>query len=644
MNDKQEATSAQIASTSLFQSERLNRILTESLKDIVFIIDRDDRVAYVNQVAAAFLGRTAGEILGKPRSLFFPSPDTELQKRALDQVFQSGEGFQSDSYVPSSNMPRWIDTILIPIKDETSRVEAVMGVSRDITDRKRAENALAAEKERLAVTLRSIGDGVIVTNREGRIEFMNSVAEQLTGRRFEESWGRLISEVWQAFTEPGREPCSPPLAVVLETGECINPKCNFWIKSKKGGERLVSMTAAPLKHNGSNISGMVLAFKDITEKTLMEEEVRKSQHLESLGILAGGIAHDFNNLLAGIFGYMDVALETIRDQARTRDYLQKAMGVLQRAKDLTHQLLTFSKGETPERRLISMTELIKDASAFAMAGSNVKLTLSLSDDLSSCELDAGQISEMINNILINAQQAMPSGGSISLVAENVSIEGQHNLPIKTGCYVLVAIRDTGTGIPADCLGRIFDPFFTTKKKGNGLGLTMSYSVVKKHEGCLLVESEINKGTTFKIYLPASMKKASDKKTVTKSPKTGHGNILVMDDEEVLRDVICSMLKTLGYTPVAVSTGTEVVALFADNLSKNTPVACIILDLTVPGEMGGKEAMQQILEQDPNARGIVSSGYSDDPILSDPLKFGFRAVLRKPFTLRDFGNVIHQALS
>jgi len=390
--------------------------------------------------------------------------------------------------------------------------------------------------------------------------------------------------------------------------------------------------------------GAVLVFRDITEKTILEREMMKSQKLESLGILAGGIAHDFNNILTSILGNVSLAKLSIEHDETVFQMLGEAEKAALQAKGLTQQLLTFSKGGAPIKETASITDLLKDTIEFALRGSGIQCSYSLSPDLYSVKIDRGQISQVISNLVINAKQAMPSGGEIKINASNMLIPKQQSLPLKRGKYILIIIEDEGLGIPPAHLSKIFDPYFTTKQAGSGLGLAVTYSVIKKHGGHITVESEVGKGTRFSVYIPASDKVVTRNKIVENSEYYGTEKVLVMDDEESVRKITQGILEKLGYTVVVASEGKQAIELFNRAKKGGDPFDLVIMDLTIHGGMGGKETIKKIREFDPGIKALVASGYSTDPVLSDYLNYGFDGVLIKPFRLKELGEALQLVFS
>lgn len=416
--------------------------------------------------------------------------------------------------------------------------------------------------------------------------------------------------------------------------------------SKNGKKIWWDSKVTPIRGMDGTVRSVLRISRDITELKKGEEELIKSQRIESLGTLAGGIAHDFRNILTIVIGKIALAKMHLNPEDEVAELLTSAEKACKRATDLTNQLLTFSKGGVPIKKTVSIADLIKESVDFSLRGSKVKCKSSIPKDLWPVEVDEGQISQVINNLIINADQAMPEGGKIIVSAENISdaAKEKEGLPVKEGRFVKISIKDQGVGIPKEHLSKIFDPYFTTKQKGSGLGLTTSYSIIKKHEGYITAESEIGVGTTFHIYLPASQKEIPETKTVNKMHTTGKGKVLFMDDEEMLRESTCDLLIHLGYEALGAGDGSEAVLLYQKSKETGRPFDAVILDLTVPGGMGGKEALEKLIEIDPDVKAIVSSGYSNDAAMSDFRKYGFKDVVVKPYKIEELSEVLNRVIS
>ena len=409
---------------------------------------------------------------------------------------------------------------------------------------------------------------------------------------------------------------------------------------RKDGKRVpIDITASLVRYAGKTVVQAIL--RDISERKKMEEEQLLLSKLESLGLLAGGIAHDFNNILTAILGNISLARldaqpgRGIEDNSLKR--LEEAERACQRAQALAGQLLSFAKGGLPIKKATSAAALIKESINLALSGSKARSKLSLPEDLWFMEVDEGQISQVLNNLLINADQAMPGGGIITVLAGNVTVGDE--FPLAKGDYVKITVSDQGIGIPHNFLGKIFDPYFTTKQKGSGLGLATSYSIIRNHAGNITVESKIGAGTSFQVYLPAVQATDLPQEKPAAEPSRGQGRILVMDDDEMVRELLIIMLQKLGYEASCAEDGAEAIKIYREALAESQPFTAAIFDLTVPGGMGGKEAIRQLLAVDPQIKAIVSSGYSDDPIMANFKTYGFQGVITKPYRIAELGNIL-----
>jgi PAS domain S-box-containing protein len=397
--------------------------------------------------------------------------------------------------------------------------------------------------------------------------------------------------------------------------------------------------------DGDEVRGLRGLMVDITERKKMEEELLRAQKLESIGLLAGGIAHDFNNILMAIIGNISIASMEAPPNSRIVERLTAAERASLQAKDLTQQLLTFSKGGAPIKSTASVANLIRDSANFALRGSNVRCEMVIPDDLWPIEVDQGQMNQVINNLIINADEAMPDGGIIAVRAENVTLDTDSPaaLPLRPGTYVKLTIFDQGIGIPPEHLSRIFDPYFTTKQKGSGLGLATAYSIIKKHDGYITVESRLGAGTSFTILLPASANQAPAASKGEGHPLRGKGRVLVMDDEDLIRDVVGQMLEYIGYEPDFARDGAEAIERYRMAKETGRPFRAVIADLTIAGGMGGREAIKKLLEFDPDAKAIVSSGYSNNPIMANYRKYGFCGVVAKPYEIQKLSDELYKVI-
>jgi PAS domain S-box-containing protein len=528
---------------------------------------------------------------------------------------------------------------------QLNRLNAELGdrVAERTNELATANEALSGEKERLAVTLRSIGDGVIATDVSGQVVLLNRAAEEISGWSAQDAEGRPLADVLRIVARETRAPLSDPARAVLERGVMVLQPAEALLLARDGREILIADSAAPIRDRDSRIVGVVVVFRDVTERQKMEECLRDAQRLESLSVLAGGIAHDFNNLLSGIFGFIEIAQRSSTPGGKASAALERGLSVLKRARGLTGQLLAFSRAGQPVMAPLALDRLLHDGVPFALSGSNVSADLRIAEDLWLCKADAQQMDQAIDNLLLNARQAMAEGGRVTLSAENVVLPRDCSAPLPDGRYVRLRIRDQGVGIPRELRARIFEPFFTTKPGGTGLGLAITYSIVQKHGGHIEVNSEPGAGTTFTILLPACDEEAAVPKPSALQPVAGKGRVLVLEDEEYLREVVNEALTTLGHEVVAVGHGEQAVALFREARATQRPFDVVILDVNVRGGMGGVATLTQLREIDGGVRAIASSGYSGD-IMAHPADYGFRAVLSKPFTAAELGAVLGSVLA
>ena len=404
----------------------------------------------------------------------------------------------------------------------------------------------------------------------------------------------------------------------------------------------VEVSANLISYGGKEI--LCVVSRDITARKKAEKELLKAQKLESLGLLAGGIAHDFNNILTGILGNISLAKLHAKDDTTLIKRLADAEKATMRAKDLTYQLLTFAKGGAPIKETASIEDIVRDTCGFALRGSNVGYDFRPAQDLWPVEIDRGQISQVVGNLVVNAKQAMPEGGTIEITSANVVLNEGRVATLPAGKYVLISVQDHGIGIPQRHLARIFDPYFTTKQGGSGLGLATSYSIIEKHDGHIEVKSEPGSGTIFQVYLPASDGAAPPAPKIETRPIPGKGRILVMDDEEMIREVAKEMLILLGYQVEVAENGAQAVHLYEQALDSGRRFDAVLMDLTVPGGMGGKEAIRKLLELDPKVNAIVSSGYSNDRVMADYRGYGFQGVVTKPYKIQELSEVLQEVIS
>ncbi len=624
--------------------------LLQALPIPILFIDRSYSVYYANRALAKFTAKYE-EIKGVSFPELFPDPDDAQRARAvLDSLFTRSRRMALEGLMQFGKSRIWGRVHFRAIRVRERKL--ALALVEDLTAEKK--RVLLNNKYRMLVNLLPIGivefslmrpiptnlplDEAIGCILDARAVDGNPEFARIQGyRRIEDLMGVKLMEL---FPYEGQNRA-------LYHGWIGD---GFPIRSvetqqlgARGMVRHLEKTLIGIVSE-ERLFGLWLGIRDITERQSVREDVLRAQKLESIGILAGGIAHDFNNILTAILGNINLARIDSDLGEQTASRLLEAERGAWRAKGLTSQLLTFSRGGMPVKKAFSLGPLLRESVAFALMGSNVGFTFFIDDDLWPVEADEGQIGQVVNNIVINAGQAMPEGGEVSVKAANETVTDDAGLPLKPGRYVKISIEDTGTGIPEGYLQRIFDPYFTTKQRGSGLGLATSYSIVKKHGGFIGVESQLTVGSCFHVYLPASARELAMPGADATEPLRGKGRILVMDDEEMVRSVAEQMLRHMGFEVVQARDGTEAVKLYKRALEEQRRFDAVIMDLTVPGALGGKQAVKRLLKIDPQTKAIVSSGYSTDPVMSRFRDYGFVGVASKPYDSVELFKVLTEVLS
>lgn len=626
----------------LRDSEQKYRTLVENIPERVFVKDRTLTYVSCNRRYAQDLKIQAHEIVGRTDYDFHPRDLAEKYRADDKRILESGREETIEEPWLNDGQPRVAETTKTPVKDDAGNIVGILGIFRDITDRKCAEDALHRSQIALLATLDATDDGILTVDDNGKV--MNA------NRRFQEMW-RISPELIEQKND------DVLLAHVLD--QLVEP--DIFLKKVKQlysadevdfdtlrfkDRRIFERYSRPLLLENV-IIGRVWSFRDVTGRKRAEEDRQRAAKLESIGTLAGGIAHDFNNVLTGILGNIQLA-NAYLGQNRTdtaKEMLTEAEKASLRAKALTQQLLTFSKGGEPVKKVMHIGRLIVESATFALRGATVKPEFAVPDNLWEIEVDEGQLNQVISNLLINASHAMPNGGTINVAAGNMVIKKDNAMSLPEGRYVEIAIEDYGIGIPEGNKVRIFEPYFTTKQKGSGLGLATCYSIVKNHGGHITVESELGVGTTFRIYLPASTTPASVKARQEEyGQKVGEGRVLVMDDDDSIRALLSAILNGAGYSVVLAADGAEAIEKYGKAKAAGTPFDAVIMDMTIPGGMGGREAIGELLRIDPLIKAIVSSGYANDPMMAEFQSYGFKGVVTKPYSVREMVNTLQKVLA
>ena len=648
------------AEKRLQENERKYRTLFDSSRDAIMMLSPPDWSFTAGNQATIELFRCNSESDFTSRRPWELSPEYQPD----GQISSIKAKMMIESAVKTgSNLFEWThqqtDGEILQASVLLSRIELqghtmLQATVRDITSRKEVEEELrnhrfhleelvrnrtaelSESEEKYRTLVEQSHDGIYIYSGGGFLfannrmcDFTGYTKEELSGMKF---WELAHPEDLERIRE---------YELLRESEAEVPSVFQVRVVKKDGIDRYIEFSAKNITYHGEY--AVLGVGRDITALKLFDEEQSKMDKLESLGILAGGIAHDFNNFLAVIIGNISLSRLMVEPGSNIYEILTSSEHAASQASALTRQLLTFSKGGEPVKDLISITTLLQESCNFILSGSNVSAEFDFSEDLRLISADPGQITQVINNIILNANQAMPEGGRIFISAENIEISDNGIIPLTEGSYIRIQIKDEGIGIPEEQLTIIFDPFFSTKQLGTGLGLSTAYSIIHKHHGHILVESEINSGSTFIIYLPSVTDIMEKKQMEIDFLTAAEGRVLIMDDKEIIRDTVSAILKRLGYEVECAVNGHEAIEKYSNSMKNGNSFNAVILDLTIPNGMGGAETMKELLSIDPDVRAIVSSGYSTDPVMSDYEKYGFKGVMLKPYSISHIAYVLQEVI-
>ncbi|MHB9155938.1 MAG: PAS domain-containing hybrid sensor histidine kinase/response regulator [Endomicrobiales bacterium] len=626
---------------SLVREHEFTRALLDNMSDGVVACDANGVLVLFNRTVCEWHGRDAQALPSsewpKHFDLYEPGGETPMGAGSVPLARALGGEYVVNAPMTIAVKGRPLRHVLAsarPFYDGQGRKLGAVVVMTDITERKRTEEELRKNESFLDNIVDNLPNMIFVKDaRELRFVRWNKAAEGLVGYSRESLLGKNDYDFFPPdeadhFVRKDRE--------VLESGQLLDiPEEKILTKDR--GERILHTRKIPLFDGKGNPQFLLGISEDITERKQMEAQKISMEKLKSLGLLAGGIAHDFNNLLSVIMGNISYA-RSFPSREKSLESLTDAKKACRRAKSLTHQLLTFAIGNEPVKRTVSIDELLRQTVKFFLSGSNIEPQFSLVDPWP-VEIDVDQINQVIQNLVVNARDAMPDGGVLEVTSRNVQE--------REGRFLSIRIKDNGGGIPPEILDRIFDPYFSSKKTGTGLGLTIAYSIIQKHKGSITVDSRPGEGTVFTILLPASATAAPEEAPVRPlagelKPVRGM-RILVLDDEEGIRDMLERALESLGHTAVTSSNGDDTLRLFREAAQSGAPFDLVIMDLTIPGRRGGKDIIGEVLEIAPNVKTIVSSGYSEDPVMANFKTCGFHAILQKPYEIEELNEVLGRLL-
>ena len=618
----------------MIRDKALLRCIIDSIGDLIYIKDMNGVYLACNKASEAFIGLPECEQIGKTDFDFFDREIAEVIQEFDQQILASGKENRKEEWVTYQDGSRGLlDSIKAPYYGPDGEPLGLVGISRDITERKQIEGALHDSEEQFRTLCNAAPIGIFRTDSQGGANYFNPRWEEITGIPASEGmgsgWGKGvhpddIEELRKAWLEASAKGhnFSHEHRQLTPQGKTV------WVRA----------LASPIYGSDGTILSHVGTLEDTTELWQARQEMVKAVKLESVGVLAGGIAHDFNNILTAVFGSISLARFQSHDSEAVNKRLEDAENAIVRATDLTKQLLTFARGGEPIKKVVGVNDLLQEAARFVLHGSNVNCEFDLEGDIWSVEADEGQLTQVIHNLILNAVQAMSQGGTVTISSRKISS------PLKENRFVKITVADTGTGIPENILQKIFDPYFSTKSQGNGLGLAMCYSIIRKHGGKIRVASTVGEGTKFFISLPASEHECVSCAKSQMELSRGSGRVLVMDDKEDVRTTAQAILKEIGYTVELAEDGAEALAIYSKCKEQGAPIYAVILDLTVPAGMGGKETIENLLKIDPAVQAIVSSGYSNDPVMANYRDYGFRAVLTKPYRPQEMSKVLSELTS
>ncbi len=569
-------------------------------------------------------------------SIIHPGDEERVFAEAKDfSIVERTDYIQEYRILTKDGATRWVIDQTWAVKDPHGTIINWYSILIDITEAKENELAFAEERERLRVTIRAIADGVVATDILGTIVLCNDVAKDLFALT-ESPEGHVFSDYFHARNALSGEE-TPNVIKEILSGQGPTSVRPVVLTDIHGNRKFVEYSASPIINDSKKIVGVVVVIRDVTLRNKLEAEAQKAEKLESIGVLAGGIAHDFNNILTAIYGNISLAKLHVADNEKAVQLLDSAERASGHAKNLAGQLLTFAKGGAPFKRIGNFGKTLIESVTFIMRGSNIKTIFHVSDDLWAADYDDNQLAQVIGNLVLNAKQSMHNNGVLTVTATNCSGENRPENALFDH-YIRVSIKDNGCGIKKEDLEKIFDPYFTTKENGSGLGLTTSFSIIKKHDGFFTINSLPGDGTECVFYLPA-ITDAVVPEPIPKQPLAvgiDLGVVLVMDDEPLVREAAGEFFKYLGYMVLYASEGTEAIDILSISDQK---IDITVLDITIPGGLGGKEIIQSIRRLFPTVYTIVSSGYSDDKVIASYSEYGFHNVLKKPYTIADVGDVL-----
>jgi two-component system, cell cycle sensor histidine kinase and response regulator CckA len=542
-------------------------------------------------------------------------------------------GFGANACIAKGPFGRMAQQVLAALQNSDAKLpktrpELILG-SGALHPRQMTKELLAV-KRHFEVLLESMSEGILEVTQDARIVYANPAALSLIGLPEGELLTRRLSEL---FSGEDRRRLETLIEMIGPSQQCLFEDTPLTLKGKQLSVKILPIKDEPHK--------AIVTLNNVTDQKRMEKELEQARKMDAIGTLAGGVAHGFNNALTVIIGNISLAKMYAKPGGKVLEKLEEAERASLKARDLTQQLMPFSDGTSPVMDTTSISEVLKDICLFALADTQARCELSIPDDLWLVKADPVQIQQVISNVVVNAAEVMSWNGVVKTSADNFVCDDEHGLALSAGKYVRISVSDHGPGIPEDCLSRIYDPYFTTREMGRGLGLATAYCIIRKHDGLITAKSEPGRGTRFDIFLPATDRATVLKKDHQAKADSGRGRVLLMDDDETVREIVGEMLKSLGYSTRFACEGGEAIMLYLNAREFGEPFDVVILDLNVSLGIGGLEAIKKLLIIDPQAKVIVSSGYTADPVMLRCRNYGFKGALDKPFKMGDLESLMER---
>lgn len=644
--------------TALQNNENRFRYLMEILPEGIIFFDQTGKISSINSSLQKIVGPGCDQIVGSRCSdlpWHFAVPDrqavAEDDGSIFDYIMKTGKAVAGKECI--WEFPGGKRIILsvnaAPCLDENGNIDGVVAAMTDVTLSKQADIG-ANEIKEVYERLTSYADEALLRAQfsDGRTVYINEAAEKILGYSLDDYLND--PKIYAKFILPEYYPRWLAAIAEMKGGKDFVKNLILAMSAKDGRTVMMEFTVIAIKDQKGKIVYLESLGRDITARGFMEMELAKAQKLESIGLLAGGIAHDFNNILTAILGSLSLAKIEATSPDKLYERLTRAEEHCLKAKSLTKRLLTYSRGGSPLRKTSSLAKVLQEAAIFSVSGKNIKCKFDFADDLWSAQIDEGQMHQVTHYLVTNAAEAMPQGGTIEIGAQNKRLNADQVPPLLAGNYLQWYVKDHGVGIPKEHMKKLFDPYFTTKQmsniKGMGLGLAICYSIVKNHEGLIIVDSEPGAGTIFTVYIPAVDEECGKRNTKGNEEikKSAQPKILLIDDERILLEVTSSMLIHLGYEVATAECHEEALAIYGKAKEAGRPFSLIIMDLTLRGDEGGETAIRRWLAIHPEVKAIISSGYVRDPVIEEYWKYGFTGAIMKPYTIAELEKALAKVIT